>query len=405
MTLPTDSSASLELVMGTPLYDTDRYTAMDKWQTVRCAAHLELLSEVARMDREEAWTFDGASSMSGWLVARYRLSHGTASEWVRVARAVEDLPTLRAAYSAGRISWDQLRTATRFATPETDAELAAEAPLLSVRELGRRARELTLQDVQEVHRTRNFSFRFDERTPAMFFSGRMAATDGAEFVKTLTRLASQMPAQPGGTYEPFEARCLDALLMLASQARGADSDADRATAVIHIPLSVLTDNEGQAEYEDGTPLHAETARRLVCDARLQVSVEDGEKCVLGVGRVTRTIPPWLARVLRNRDRGCRYPGCGRTRWIHFHHIIHWAHFGLTDLDNLISLCPFHHRLVHEDGWRISGDPNSDVTWIRPGGSPFIPGPHDDSASRHGVPMLDDALVPEHLKTPEVVDTS
>ena len=119
-----------------PFYDTDRYTAMDKWQALRCAAHLELLTDVARMDREEAWTFDGASSMAGWLVARYGLSHHTASEWVRVAAAIEELPALKAAYGAGRISWDQLRTATRFATPEIDDDLAAEAPSLSVRELG-----------------------------------------------------------------------------------------------------------------------------------------------------------------------------------------------------------------------------------------------------------------------------
>jgi hypothetical protein len=45
---------------------------------------------------------------------------------------------------------------------------------------------------------------------------------------------------------------------------------------------VLTDDEGEASCEDGTPLLAETARRLVCDARLQVCVEDGEEGVLGV---------------------------------------------------------------------------------------------------------------------------
>ena len=164
---------------------------------------------------------------------------------------------------------------------------------------------------------------------------------------------------------------------------------------------MLTDDEGEASYEDGTPLLAETARRLVCDARLQVSIEDGEHSILGVGRTTRTIPPWLARILRKRDQGCRYPGCGHTRWVHFHHLIHWAHGGPTDLDNLISLCPFHHRLVHEDGWRISGDPNDEVTWIRPGGSPFVPGPMDEYAAQRPIPMLEDATVPEHLKTPGV----
>jgi hypothetical protein len=34
------------------------------------------------------------------------------------------------------------------------------------------------------------------------------------------------------------------------------------------------------------------------------------------------------------------------------------------------LCPFHHRLVHEGGWRIRGDPNHDVVFVRPDGRPL-----------------------------------
>lgn len=391
--------------MGTaPLYDTDRYTAMDRWHTVQCAAHLELLDDVARMARDEEWTYDGANSMAHWLVNRYGLSHRTANEWVRVARAIEELPALRAAYRAGRISWDQLRAATRVATPDTDDDLAAEAPGLSVRELGRRARELTSQDVAKVHRDRSFTWQFDEEAPVVRFNGQMVDSDAVEFVKTITRLASQMPAEPGGTYEPFAARCLDALLMLASQTRGADSDPDRVTAIIHVPVDALKGGNG-AEFEDGTPLLPETLRRLLCDARLQIQTDDESGIVVGVGRTTRTIPAWLARIVRKRDQGCRYPGCGRTRWIHIHHIIHWAHGGPTDLDNLISLCPFHHRLLHEGGWRISGDPNSDITWIRPGGTPFTPGREDNFAAEHGVPMLDDFTIPDRLRNPEPDDTS
>jgi hypothetical protein len=386
-----------------PLYDTDRYGAMDRWHTVQCAAHLELLDEVARMDRDEEWTFDGANSMSHWLVNRYGLSHRTANEWVRVARAIPELPALRAAYQAGRISWDQLRGSTRIATPETDDELAAEAPSLSVRELGRRARELTPQDVEQVHRDRSFTWQFDEKASVLQFAGQMVDADGVEFVKTITRLASQMPAQPGGTYESFAARCLDALLMLASQTRGADRDPDRVTAVIHIPADALITGLG-AKFEDGTPLLPETLRRVLCDARLQIQADDEDGTAVGVGRTTRTIPPWLARIVRKRDEGCRYPGCGRTRWIHIHHIIHWANGGPTNLDNLISLCPFHHRLLHEGGWRISGDPNREITWVRPGGTPFIPGRRDEQATT-GVPMLDDFSIPDRLRNPDPDDTS
>ena len=371
---------------------------------MHCAAHLEILDELAEMDRTEEWTFDGASSMTNWLVNRYGLSQHTAAEWVRVANTISELPAIRAAYQAGRLSFDQVRSATRFATPDTDDEIAQEAAGLTVTELNRMGREITSREVEEIHRTRHFTWKFDEKNPVMWFSGKMVASDGAELVKAVTRLASQAPAQPDGTFELFEARCLDALTTMASHSRGADADPDRATAVLHIPLSVLTDDSGLAEYEDGTPLLAETARRLMCDARFQIDINDGSS-VVGVGRTARTIPPWLGRIVRKRDKGCRFPGCGRSRWIHVHHLIHWAHGGPTDLDNLISLCLYHHRLIHEGGWTISGDPNGDVTWITPGGTPFVPGERYLDTMRRPSQMLEDFGVPDHLKNPEPDDTS
>lgn len=388
-----------------PRYDTDRFTAMDKWHTVQCAAHLELLDEIRAKDIAQDWECDGASSMANWLVNRYNISRRTASDWVRVAHSLQELPALRAAYAAGRISWDQLRAVTRTATPDTDDDVAAEAPSLSISQLREKSRELSVGEVERIHRDRSFTWSFDEEKPILRFSGAMVDADGVELVKTITRMAIQAPPEEDGTYQSFEARCLDAMLQLASQQRGADSDPDRATAVIHIPLSVLTDDEGRAESESGTTLLAETARRLVCDARLQLNLESPDGTVIGVGRTTRTIPPWLARVIRMRDKGCRFPGCGRTRWIHFHHIIHWANGGPTDLDNLISLCLFHHRLAHEGGWSISGNPNGKVSWIRPGGSEFIPGWRYMFQCRDREPYSVEGLLPERFKTPDLVDTS
>jgi hypothetical protein len=36
-----------------------------------------------------------------------------------------------------------------------------------------------------------------------------------------------------------------------------------------------------------------------------------------------------------------------------HHVEHWAEGGETRLGNLVLLCPFHHRLVHEEGYRVA----------------------------------------------------
>ncbi|HKX75302.1 MAG TPA: HNH endonuclease, partial [Acidimicrobiia bacterium] len=66
----------------------------------------------------------------------------------------------------------------------------------------------------------------------------------------------------------------------------------------------------------------------------------------------------------------RFPGCHNRRWVHGHHILFWSEGGPTDLCNLITLCPRHHRMLHEEGWRIEGDPNREVTFIKPNGRIF-----------------------------------
>ncbi len=45
-------------------------------------------------------------------------------------------------------------------------------------------------------------------------------------------------------------------------------------------------------------------------------------------------------------------GCDRSRFVQSHHIRHWADGGETNLDNLVTLCSFHHRQVHEGGYGV-----------------------------------------------------
>ncbi len=57
-----------------------------------------------------------------------------------------------------------------------------------------------------------------------------------------------------------------------------------------------------------------------------------------------------------------------------HHIVWWRNGGRTDLDNLLLICSFHHRLVHEHGWRIERDPGGEIAWQRPNGIRYRAGP-------------------------------
>jgi hypothetical protein len=138
---------------------------------------------------------------------------------------------------------------------------------------------------------------------------------------------------------------------------------------LHVEAATLqTDGEpARSELEDGVRVSPETSRRLSCDASV-VKVTHGKGgTVLDVGRRTRTIPPALRRALEVRDGGCRFPGCG-LRFTDAHHIHHWAEGGETKLENTILVCRYHHRLLHEEGWRVEfWGPKGAAAFLNPRG--------------------------------------
>jgi hypothetical protein len=82
----------------------------------------------------------------------------------------------------------------------------------------------------------------------------------------------------------------------------------------------------------------------------------------------------MLRQLRHRDGECRFPACGARQFTQAHHIVWWERGGRTDLDNLVLLCFFHHKLVHEYGWTLRWGDDGVLEWWRPDGSPYRAGP-------------------------------
>ncbi len=136
-----------------------------------------------------------------------------------------------------------------------------------------------------------------------------------------------------------------------------DTDRDAGLAVI--------------EQVGGLHLGREAARRVACDAGLVVLRHGADGEVLDVGRRTRTVPSALRRAVQSRDHGqCQFPGCDSRR-CDAHHVEHWAEGGATRLQNLISLCRFHHRAVHEEGFQVvAGDADGQFRFLRPDGEPL-----------------------------------
>ena len=128
---------------------------------------------------------------------------------------------------------------------------------------------------------------------------------------------------------------------------------ERCQVVMHIDVNTLREQRsgvccthGKAHFEDKPWLSPATARRLSCDASLVTVLEDDAGKVLNVGRRSRIVPSHIRRALRERDGVCQYPGCQESEYVDAHHIHHWADGGETRLDNLVTLCRFHHRQLH-----------------------------------------------------------
>jgi len=148
------------------------------------------------------------------------------------------------------------------------------------------------------------------------------------------------------------------------------SGGDTQRVLIQLGPHLLSDGL-VANLDDGTWIAPETWRRVACDCALDLVKVDEAGKVLDVGRRTRTIPPALTRALDVRDAGrCRFPGCNHRRFLDRHHIEHWSGNGATKLDNLLTLCPAHHHLVHEGGWTVALD-DDDARFFRSDGTPLV----------------------------------
>ena len=104
------------------------------------AATCRFLVLLADFDARRGWASWEMNSCAAWLSWKCQMSSGTAREHVRVARALRDLPVIRAEFAAARLSYAKVRALTRIATPATEAGLAEIAGPMTGNQLERFAR-------------------------------------------------------------------------------------------------------------------------------------------------------------------------------------------------------------------------------------------------------------------------
>jgi hypothetical protein len=366
--------------------DTDTLERLEELEeeVVVLAAHLHagehrFLTLVGEFDRLKGWELAGHRSCAHWLAFRTGIDLGACREKVRAARVLEGLPLTSESMQRGELSFSQVRALTRVATAGNEADLLDLARGATTAQLERMVRAWKLGSKEaEVDRER---LRYESRELSVFpdddgmvlVRGRLTPEAGALLMRAVEAAGDALFRAKGpvsGVSAETSQRRADALALVAERALAAGfgtndpesearaplsgTRAERYQVLLHVDHETLSEEGsglGRSDLENGIRVSAETSRRLSCDASTVEIRHDEKGAILDVGRKTRTIPPSLRRALEARDGGCRFPGCG-LRFTDAHHVKHWADGGETKLENLLLLCAHHHRLLHEDGWKI-----------------------------------------------------
>ncbi|QWF83944.1 hypothetical protein HUW46_07387 [Amycolatopsis sp. CA-230715] len=200
-----------------------------------------------------------------------------------------------------------------------------------------------------VHQRKDGSAKFD---------GYLDPVSAAKTLALLDPLATPRADESDGTVvrsrgERYGDAFMEIVALAASHPESPNRSGGRADLIVTIPLADLKAELGKACLDMVTDITASEARILACDCRIIPMMLDGKGQPLEVGRAKRLVTEAIRYMLAMRDKGCAFPGCSRApRHCEAHHVVAWAHGGLTEVGNLVLLCSAHHRLLHRSDWTL-----------------------------------------------------
>jgi hypothetical protein len=315
----------------------------------------------------EARTLEGrlaTGTTRQWLAWQWGLTPSEAGRAVRLAQRLDDLPRLSDAFAEGSLSEGTVDLLTRVATPSNEHELLATAAVATGSQLATLVSDLRrVTDDPPADEHDELLTWWTDEAGRVRLKGRLAPDHGAAFAAAIDVARQRDLDDAGAGAEPLDNP--GALAAVVDQYLASSAD-DRGVIPARFLTVVHHDTATGSALHDGGAIDEHLASQLWCESWAAAVVSRR-------GRpVTATSPRRLATVrqllaLLVRDRCCTFPGCGRTRHLRAHHLRHAADGGPTRLDNLVLLCPTHHRLIHRPGWGMSGTPPDGLVITTPHG--------------------------------------
>lgn len=389
--LPPAGAAALAAVRE--LVSADRAAAMTSeeraaWlvalQQLRDAIAAAELSVVAPFDANgDGETLHCARSTASWMRGALRISGAEATRRVRLARqGRSELSATVAAMAAGEVTSEQahlIGQAVRDLPPEhvqpavkVLTDLAKQTGVADVALAARRVGEAANPDGSLTSCERDFARRRLYVSPMLdgMFSvnGVLDPEAGAALTTALQPFLT-----PAGSEDDRDTaqRRADGLVALAdvamSQAAlpitgGSRPTLNVVTTLESLRLALGAQSHGSSAAgattitQTGSHLGGAATGRIACDAHIARVLVNPAGVPLELGRSQRLFSSAQRQLLSLRDGGCRFPGCDLPpAFTDAHHLVSWADGGPTNLSNGFLVCRFHHRHLHEGGWRVDFD--------------------------------------------------
>lgn len=355
----------------------------------------------ASFDSRSLPSVDGARSASAWIGARTELSRSVAGGAVKRGRALRACPVVDAAAGDGRLGEAKVRMLldVRCGLEELFAEheqlLVDEVSPLTVEQARIvieqwRAIALATEgrddgpdpaddpDRNTTHLSPTFGGRWRLDGDLDAVTGDAMATALDAWIDSAVRDGAIDPTGRSRTH--LRAQALAALVGVGSECesprtqRRADIRLawDAADLLGEEVASMAELAHRRCLTDRGTFLSHFAADEALCNAEVTDLLVrfglDGSSTVLGTVHTRRYPTDRERAALAERDGGCMFPGCDApVGWCDAHHTIPYDIGKRTKLDELVLLCPFHHRQVHR-GFSLVRTSDGRIEVTRPDGS-------------------------------------
>jgi 5-methylcytosine-specific restriction endonuclease McrA len=352
----------------------------------------------AEIDRRRLYRDLGYSSIQAYASEKLGFSSGKTYQFIRLARALTELPRLRKAVARGELGWTKAREIAKVATARTEARYIALARRSTSRELEEEVRQIRIgaraagkrmaQQAGRAALAGGQAFPRDRQLPVGQVPGREQpaeqAADGqaapaaalaleapvtitlrftveqyARYEALLERIRKRAGRRAAASVQGLDrpelllaalhdlAQRLDAepsTRKSAERPGRARSRAGAASSRSPYRVVVYTCSEcGGSTIQTGLgarPVPRAVREAIACDCRIQ---EPGQPN-------RASVPPKIRQeAMARAGHRCEAPGCGHTRFLEVHHIKPRERGGTNDLANLRVLCSACHRLAHMNG--------------------------------------------------------